>query len=72
MVSAQQAFFNLPVRDLNRSKNLFSEIGFAFYPEFTSELAACMVIRENTFVMLVTAACRRTIGIQQQLSTKKE
>ena len=54
MVTAQQAFFNLPVRDLDRSKEFFSAIGFEFYPQYTSELAACLIIRENTFVMLVT------------------
>ena len=54
MVTAQQAFFNLPVHDLNRSQEFFAAIGFAFYPQYTSELAACLIIRENTFVMLVT------------------
>ena len=36
--------------------DFFARIGFAFYSEFTSELAGCMNIGENTSVMLVTEA----------------
>ena len=54
MLNIQQAFFNLPVRDLDRAKSFFAHIGFDLYPQYTSELAACLNIRDTTFVMLVT------------------
>jgi predicted lactoylglutathione lyase len=49
-------FVNLPVRDLDRSKRFFSALGFTFNPQFTDETAACMVVEENIFVMLLTEA----------------
>jgi predicted lactoylglutathione lyase len=46
-------FVNLPVKDLEASKGFFGELGFEFNPEFTDESAACMVVDENIFVMLL-------------------
>ncbi len=53
MLNVQQAFCNLPVRDLDRAKSFFAYIGFDFYPQYTSEMAVCLNIRDTTFVMLV-------------------
>ena len=47
-------FPNLPVRDLERSKRFFSAIGFEFNPQFTDDTAACMVVSEHAYVMLLT------------------
>lgn len=49
-----QIFVNLPVRDLEASKAFFGQLGFGFNPRFTSEDAACMVIDEAIFAMLLT------------------
>ena len=49
-------FVNLPVADLDRSKAFFSALGFTFNPQFTDHTAACMVVEENIFVMLLTRA----------------
>ncbi len=46
-------FVNLPVKDLEASKAFFTELGFAFNPEFTDDHVACMIVDENIFVMLV-------------------
>ncbi|MDO6654616.1 VOC family protein [Anaerobacillus sp. 1_MG-2023] len=51
--TAKHVFVNLPVKDLDKSIAFFSEIGFEFNPQFTDENATCMVINENTFVMLL-------------------
>ena len=48
-------FVNLAVRDLNRSKQFFSKLGFGFDPRFTDDNAACMVISAEAYVMLLTA-----------------
>ncbi|MER5446954.1 VOC family protein [Streptomyces sp. NPDC002766] len=47
-------FVNLPVTDLERSKAFFAELGFTFNPAFTDETAACMLVGEHAFVMLLT------------------
>ena len=46
-------FVNLPVRDLQKSKEFFSKLGFSYNTQFTGEKAACMVIGKDIFVMLV-------------------
>lgn len=51
---ARMMFLNLPVKDLNRSKAFFSKLGFEFNPQFTDDTAACMVVSEQAFVMLIT------------------
>ncbi|MEU1520206.1 VOC family protein [Streptomyces sp. NPDC005811] len=47
-------FVNLPVKDLARSKAFFAELGFTFNPHFTDETAACMLVGEQAFVMLLS------------------
>ncbi|MFB2550775.1 VOC family protein [Ensifer soli] len=49
-------FVNLPVKDLDASKAFFAALGFGFNPQFTDETAACMVIADNIFAMLLTEA----------------
>jgi len=51
---ARKIFVNLAVRDLKRSKEFFSKLGFEFNPQFTDDRAACMVLSEEGFVMLLT------------------
>lgn len=48
-------FVNLPVKDLNRSVDFFTRIGYAFNPQFTNEDATCMIIEDPAiYVMLLT------------------
>jgi uncharacterized protein len=49
----KQIFVNLPVVDLKKSQEFFSELGFSFEPKFTNEKAACMIVGENIFAMLL-------------------
>jgi predicted lactoylglutathione lyase len=52
---ARQIFVNLPVKDLERTKSFFSQLGFSFNPQFTDEKAACMVIAQDSiYAMLLT------------------
>jgi predicted lactoylglutathione lyase len=53
---ATNIFVNLPVKDLNNSIHFFSKLGFTFNPKFTDPAAACMVISENIYAMLLTHA----------------
>lgn len=47
-------FVNLPVKDLDRSMKFFESLGFVFNPQFTDETAACLVISDNIYAMLLT------------------
>jgi predicted lactoylglutathione lyase len=51
---ATKIFVNLPVKDLNRSKAFFINLGFTINPQFTNEKAACVVISEDIFAMILT------------------
>ena len=51
-----KVFINLPVQDLNRSKQFFQGLGFSFNPQFTDDKAGCMVVSDSIFVMLLTGA----------------
>lgn len=46
-------FINLPVNDLNRSKNFFKKLGFEFKQQFSNEQAACMILNNESYVMLL-------------------
>lgn len=50
----QRIFVNLPVRDLTRAKVFWSGLGYVFDPQFTDENAACLVISDSIYVMLLT------------------
>ncbi len=50
---ARKIFVNLPVKDLQRSIDFFTALGFSFNPQFTDEKATCMVISEDIYAMLL-------------------
>lgn len=50
---ATQIFINLPVKDLQKSIQFFTHLGFSFNPQFTDESATCMIVAENIYVMLL-------------------
>jgi predicted lactoylglutathione lyase len=53
---ATKIFVNLPVKNLARSVEFFTKLGFSFNAQFTDETATCMVVSEDIFVMLLTEA----------------
>lgn len=46
-------FVNLPVADVARSTAFFAALGFGFDPKFADESAACMLVGEQAYVMLL-------------------
>jgi predicted lactoylglutathione lyase len=48
-----QIFVNLPVKDLKRSVDFFTKLGYTFNPQFTNENATCMILGDNLFAMLL-------------------
>lgn len=51
---ATKIFVNLPVKDLKRSMDFFTQLGFSFNPQFTNHEAASLIIGENIYAMLLT------------------
>jgi len=45
-------FINLPVKDLAKTREFFTSIGFSFDEQFTDDNATRMIISEDTSVML--------------------
>ncbi|GJQ32371.1 MAG: extradiol dioxygenase [Ignavibacteriaceae bacterium] len=50
----RKIFVNLPVKDLQRSIDFFTALGFTFNQQFTDEKATCMVISDDIYAMLLT------------------
>jgi predicted lactoylglutathione lyase len=52
-ITADKIFVNMPVKDLKQTMDFFSKVGFEFNAQFTDEKAACMIVSEHIFVMLL-------------------
>jgi predicted lactoylglutathione lyase len=52
--TARKLFVNIAVRDLKKSMDFFSALGFAFNPKFTDEQAACMIVNDDAYFMLLS------------------
>ena len=57
---ATQMYLNLPVKNLKRSVEFFTKLGYTFNPQFTNENATCMIVSEDIFVMLLVEKFFRT------------
>jgi uncharacterized protein len=55
-IMARQLFINLPVEDLDRTKAFYAALGFSFNPQFSNEKAACMIISDTNYAMLLSKA----------------
>jgi uncharacterized protein len=51
---SQKIFINLPVKDLHKSMEFYTAIGFTNNPQFSDDTAKCMVWSEHISVMLLT------------------
>ncbi|HEX7831871.1 MAG TPA: VOC family protein [Thermoanaerobaculia bacterium] len=50
---SREIFVNLSVKDLEKSKAFFADLGFTFNAQFTDDKAACMIISDKAWVMLL-------------------
>jgi len=68
---ARKIFVNLAVRDLQKSMEFFSTLGFTFNRQFTDEKAACMVISDEAFVMLLSEPFFKSFTKREQCDTSR-
>ena len=53
---AKQIFINLAVKDLQKSVDFYTSLGFTNNPQFSDDTGKCMVWSENIFVMILSHA----------------
>lgn len=51
---AKQIFINLAVKDLAKSMDFYTALGFSNNPQFSDDSGKCMVWSESIFVMIMT------------------
>lgn len=64
-------FVNLPVKDLGKTIEFFTKLGFKFNPQFTDENAACMIVSEDIMVMLLLEKFFKTFTKKEICDAKK-
>ena len=67
---SKQIFINLPVKDLQKSTDFYTALGFTNNPQFSDDTAKCMVWSENIFVMLLNHEKFATFATKPIADTK--
>jgi len=63
-------FVNITTADLERSKAFYEALGYTINPAFTDENAACVVLDENVYFMVLTRAYFSTFTDKQVVDPK--
>ena len=58
--------------DLKKSMEFFSKLGFEFNPKFTDDKAACMIISEEAYVMLLVEPFFKTFTKRELCDTTRQ
>jgi len=67
---AKQIFINLAVKDLQKSMDFYTALGFSNNPQFSDDTGKCMVWSENIFVMIMTHEKFATFATKPLADTK--
>lgn len=66
----KQIFINLAVRDLQKSMDFYSALGFTNNTQFSDDSGKCMVWSENIFVMIMTREKFKAFATKPLADTK--
>jgi uncharacterized protein len=69
---AKQIFINLAVKDLQKSMDFYTALGFTNNPQFSDDEGKCMVWSENIYLMLLTHAKFATFATKPIADTKSK
>ncbi|HMR19523.1 MAG TPA: glyoxalase/bleomycin resistance/extradiol dioxygenase family protein [Sphingobacterium sp.] len=69
-MNARQVFINLAVKDLQKSMEFYTALGFTNNPQFSDDMAKCMVWSDGVFVMLLTHEKFKTFATKPLADTK--
>ena len=64
---SRKIFINLPIKDLTKTIEFFTKLGFTFNPQFTNENATCMIVSEDIYFMLLVEKFFKTF-IEKEIS----
>jgi predicted lactoylglutathione lyase len=64
-------FVNLPVKDLPRSTEFFTKLGFSIDKRYTDEKAGCLVISDDIYAMLLTEDFFRTFTTKELADARR-
>lgn len=54
-MKVKSIFVNLPIKNINKTKEFWTQIGFSFNEQFSDERALCLVLNEGLiYAMLIT------------------
>jgi len=67
---SKQIFINLAVKDLQKSMNFYTALGFSNNPQFSDDTGKCMVWSENIYVMIMTHEKFKTFATKPIADTK--
>ncbi|MGB3160580.1 VOC family protein [Carnobacterium sp.] len=71
MTKAGAIFVNLPVRDLKKSKEFFSALDFEFNELYSDDKAACLILGDNLYTMLLVEKFFKEFTRQEITDTRK-
>lgn len=66
----KQIFINLAVKDLQKSMDFYTSLGFSNNPQFSDETAKCMVWSDSIFLMIMTFEKFETFATKPIADTK--
>ncbi|WP_268848820.1 VOC family protein [Flavobacterium aestivum] len=64
----KQVWLNLPVKNIEKSKAFFTEIGFSFNEKHDSASHTCMLVGENNFVIMLFEETQFASCIQNKIT----
>jgi predicted lactoylglutathione lyase len=68
---SKKIFVNLPVKDLDRSVEFFTKLGYSFNPQFTDQNATCMIISDTINAMLLVEPFFKTFTLTEIADTQR-
>jgi predicted lactoylglutathione lyase len=71
-MTATSIFVNIPTTDLERSKAFYEALGFSINPLFTDENAACIVVSDTIYFMVLTREYLGTFTDKQIIDPKTQ
>jgi predicted lactoylglutathione lyase len=70
--TTRKIFINIAVQDLGRSMEFFRKLGFEFNSRFTDNNAACMIVSDEAYFMLLTEPFFRTFTTRAKSDTTSD
>jgi uncharacterized protein len=68
----RQVFINLAVKDIDKSMEFYTRMGFTNDPQFSDDSAKCMVWSESIFVMIMTCEKFQSFAAKPIADTKSK